>query len=316
VSTLDVELIKPIGDGLFADVWLGIDEIDRNVAVKVLREEGKGVSTILEHAKALVRSKHKNVVDVYSIEELSVPILGKEKCIVMEHINGETLGKRLEKELSNQEAYRIGNEISEGVKHIHAQGLVHMDLHDENILLESDGNIKIIDIMYLSSLKDVSEVTQEKRFEHDKSQLIKLLSGICTKSPLGNQAAIEFNNGISKESSLFEITQSFENVFTLIRLDLEYMTTGLNINPVTANHYKFRSECAHDISELRKLMSTDIISIQMKQAYFPDNHVDLVTALSLSDVRDKMRQVEDGHVMLQTVQYYYEYSGERDFDLH
>lgn len=315
-KTLNIDLLNPIGDGRFADVWLGTDEIGRRVAVKVLREEGKGVSTILDHARALVRSKHKNVVDVYSIESVCIPNLGDEKCIVMEHIDGVTLEKRLKDNLTNQEAYRIGHEISEGVKHIHAQGLVHMDLHAENVLVEADGNIKLIDIMYLSSLKDVPEMTQETRFNHDKKQLIDLLSQICSKSPFGNDAKIEFNSGISDKSDLEDITQSFENVFTLVRLNLEYMIDLFKVNGVNAKHYKFRSECAHDVNELRRIMGSEILSIQIQQQYFPDNSVDLITTSELEDVRNFMRQVVDGHVMLQTVQYYYDYTGERDYDLH
>ena len=314
-KVLDINLLNPIGDGRFADVWLGTDEIGRNVAVKVLREEGKGVSTILDHARALVRSKHKNVVDVYSIESVFIPNIGNEKCIVMEHIDGITLEERLNGDLTNQEAYRLGHEISEGVKHIHAQGLVHIDLHDENVLVEHDGNVKLIDIMYLSSLKDVPEMTQATRFKYDKKQLISLLSEICSKSPLGDEARIEFSSGISEDSELEDITQSFENVFTLIRLGLEYMINTFKVNGVRAKHYKFRSECAHDVDELRKLMGGDILSIQTQQQYFPDNDVDLITALELEDVRNFMRQVVDGHVMLQTVQYYYDYTGERDYEL-
>lgn len=312
---MDINLSNSIGDGRFADVWLGTDEIGRKVAVKVLREEGKGVSTILDHARALVRSKHKNVVDVYSIESVYIPDLGNEKCIVMEYIDGITLEKRLKDNLTNKEAYRIGHEISEGVKHIHAQGLVHMDLHDENVLVEANGSIKIIDIMYLSSLNAVPEMTQETRFNYDKGRLIDLLSQICSKSPLGNDAKIKFNSGISEKSDLEDIIQSFENVFTLIRLDLEYMIDVFKVSGVNAKHYKFRSECAHDVNELRRIMGSKILSIQTQQQHFPDNDVDLITTSELEDVRNFMRQVVDGHVMLQTVQYYYNYTGERDYGL-
>ena len=147
---MEVYFERPIGNGTCADVWLGADEIGRSVAIKVLREEGKDVS-LLQHAQALVRAKHPNLVEVYSIEELQVPGQRKEQCIVMEYVNGFTLSKKLSTDLKLREAFDIGKAILSGVQHIHAQGLVHMDLHNENILITREGTVKIIDIMYIKS---------------------------------------------------------------------------------------------------------------------------------------------------------------------
>ncbi|MCP4104013.1 MAG: protein kinase [Desulfobacteraceae bacterium] len=313
---MNIKLTKPIGDGRFADVWAGTDEIDRQVAVKVLREEGKDVSTIIQYAKALVRCNHPNVVDVYSVETLDVPNLGEEKCIVMERIEGITLADKLKDELDLKTAFKLGSEILAGITHIHDQGLVHMDLHDENILIESDGNVKIIDIMYLSSLSSELNETQESRFKHDKRQLISILQEICDNSPLGENAKTEFSKVISIDSTLSEISISFHNVFTLVSQGIEYMIDDFRINPVTAKFYKFRAECEPDVNSLLEALGSNVISVKKSKQYFPDSYVELITSLSLEELRDQIRTLEDGHVMLQTIQPHYNYTGERDYNLH
>jgi len=314
-AVLNIEIKSVIGDGRFADIFSGVDEIGREVAVKVLREEGKGVSNLLNHARALVRSKHKNVVEIYSIESLEIPNVGIEECIIMELINGMTLAERLTLPLSNKVAYQLGHEILEGVIHIHNQGLTHMDLHDENVLIEDNGNVKIIDIMYISSLILASEKIQSSRLEYDKAQLISILERICEKSAYGRAAKEDFINNIDISSTLLDIKHSFENIFTLIHFNLnyDYIVDSLKINPIKVRCYKFRSECEIDVNNLVNLMGRDIISIKKSKDYFPDSDVELVTGLTLREIKDYISQVQDGHVMYETIALHYLYTGERDY---
>lgn len=84
-----------------------------------------------------------------------------------------------------------------------------------------------------------------------------------------------------------------------------------------ANHaYRFRAECQRDVDELRRLLGLkfDRITI-VNSPPFPDVEVELKVELSLEQLRDIMRRVVDGHVMVQTVALYDEYTGERNYDL-
>ena len=93
---MELRIVSRIADGGYADVWNAVDELDRNVAVKLIRASAAVVSDALAHARALVRAAHQNVVTVYSIESVIDPDTGTEtKGIVMELIQGETLEKRL-----------------------------------------------------------------------------------------------------------------------------------------------------------------------------------------------------------------------------
>src|SRR5690349_9147272 len=96
---MDIEFLERIDSGVFADVWKGRDSLGRDVALKIIRLAGEGVSNAISHAKALARTKHKNVVVVYSIEKVIDPSSNQlTDCVVMELIDGPTLENRLREE--------------------------------------------------------------------------------------------------------------------------------------------------------------------------------------------------------------------------
>ena len=305
---------KPIGNGTCADVWLGTDEIGRSVAVKVLRES-KDVPTLLQHARALVRAKHPNVVEIYSIEKLQVPNLMEEQCIVMEYINGFTLNERLTTNLEFEEAFNIGKSILSGVEYIHAQGLVHMDLHNENILITKEGNVKIIDIMYITSLLEASEKVRSNLLNSDIRQLIDILSQLLARSPFGREAGAYFLENLKDQASLKDIKRNYLDIFTIVSEEIEYMIDFLKVNPMKLKLYKFRAECETDVDLLQDSLKEHAVSISKSKQYFPDVEVRLVTALTLDEIRQRMRTIEDSHVMIQSIAHSFDYTGNRNYDL-
>lgn len=86
--------------------------------------------------------------------------------------------------------------------------------------------------------------------------------------------------------------------------------------PGSDSVYRFRAECEHDVDELRRILGMRVTKIiKINEPPFPDVTVDVYSKLSLEELRDAMRQVEDGHVMVQTVAPRATYTGERDYDL-
>lgn len=85
---------------------------------------------------------HPNLPQIYEV----CPT--KEYCIIIEeYISGETLESILEerKILSEQEVIKYFTQILEGLKAVHAKGVVHRDLTPSNILISTDFVAKIID---------------------------------------------------------------------------------------------------------------------------------------------------------------------------
>jgi hypothetical protein len=89
-----------------------------------------------------------------------------------------------------------------------------------------------------------------------------------------------------------------------------------NDSPAAMNRYRFRAECQSDVNDLCRLLKAEphTISTQLT-AGFPDVEAELVIGLSLEQLHELMRQVEDGHVMVQTVAPREAYTGKRNYDL-
>jgi serine/threonine protein kinase len=207
---MKLRLLSKIGDGGFGDVWKAKDELGRFVAVKIVREAGAAVSSALDHARALARAKHQNVVSVLSLETIRDPDTKKQvDAIVMELVEGTTLTKRLSgPKFSIGEARKIGKSIANGIGHIHEQGMEHGDLHSDNVMV-TEGGAKVIDILYRDSLAMLSSGSREIRLRRDRTNLRLLLQQIIVHSELGAEEATEFNNMIDETASATQIKDSF-----------------------------------------------------------------------------------------------------------
>jgi serine/threonine protein kinase len=210
---MKIELIEYIDNGAFADIWKAKDELEREVAVKIIREASINISDALDHARALARTSHKNVVKVFSIDKVIEPESGQEvDGVIMEFINGSTLESFLEqKTLSGNELRAIGLGIIDGVKHIHDQGLAHGDLHVANVMIQ--GQVaKIIDILYLDSLAIISTTAKSKRLERDLVSLRLILQQLIHKSELIETVASQFNNELAYDATISRIRDVFYKI--------------------------------------------------------------------------------------------------------
>ncbi|MBT4361428.1 MAG: hypothetical protein HOD11_10725 [Candidatus Marinimicrobia bacterium] len=83
-------------------------------------------------------------------------------------------------------------------------------------------------------------------------------------------------------------------------------------------HYRCRAEIEADVDELVKILPpkySHTVKVMRSNPLFPDVVVDIITPLMVDQLRDVMRKVADGHVMVQTVAPLDYYTGERDFSI-
>ena len=141
------EITELIGVGGMANVYKARDVIEnRVVAVKILREEYLDNEEFLRRfkneSKAIAVLSHPNIVKVYDVS-----FSDRMQSIVMEYIDGITLKEYIEQQgaLSWKEAVHFTVQILRALQHAHDKGIVHRDVKPQNIMLLSDGTIKITD---------------------------------------------------------------------------------------------------------------------------------------------------------------------------
>lgn len=211
---MPILLEEKIGNGAYANVWRATDKLGRKVAVKVLRRSAPFHFDAMEHAKALARTRHSNVVTVYDLVTVTDPDTGDEvDGIVMELIAGQTLQDRMkEGDFESEEILQISEGLISGLEHIHSVGLVHNDLHSANVLV-NESKVTIIDILYTDSLSKVSSGTKEDRIRYDKQQLTILLHDIASHSSLSPELRFRYGRALADSSITFSAMRDALKVF-------------------------------------------------------------------------------------------------------
>ena len=155
------QIIKTLGEGGMANVYLAHDEIlDRNVAVKVLRgdlaNDEKFVRRFQREALSASSLSHPNIVEMYDVGEDDGGYY-----IVMEYVDGKTLKQVLKQrgKLSVTEVVDIMLQVTDGMAHAHDSYIIHRDIKPQNIMILSNGVIKITDFGVATALNS-TQLTQ------------------------------------------------------------------------------------------------------------------------------------------------------------
>ena len=155
------QIIKTLGEGGMANVYLAHDEIlDRNVAVKVLRgdlaNDEKFVRRFQREALSASSLSHPNIVEMYDVGEDDGGY-----SIVMEYVDGKTLKQVLKQrgKLSVTEVVDIMLQVTDGMAHAHDSYIIHRDIKPQNIMILSNGVIKITDFGVATALNS-TQLTQ------------------------------------------------------------------------------------------------------------------------------------------------------------
>ena len=155
------EIIKSIGEGGMANVYLAFDTIlEREVAVKVLRgdlsDDEKFVRRFQREANSASSLRHPNIVEMYDVGEDNGRYF-----IVMEYISGKTLKSLIKKRgaLNLNEALDIMLQITSGIACAHDSYIIHRDIKPQNVMILEDGRVKITDFGIAMALNS-NELTQ------------------------------------------------------------------------------------------------------------------------------------------------------------
>lgn len=141
------EIVGQVGTGGMSDVYKAKDHaLGRYVAIKVLKsefsEDTNFVSKFRTEAQSAAVLEHLNIVNIYDV--------GSENgihYIVMEYVEGITLKTYIEKkgQLTYKEALSIAIQVGRGIQAAHAKNIVHRDIKPQNIIISTDGKVKVTD---------------------------------------------------------------------------------------------------------------------------------------------------------------------------
>ena len=155
------EIVEKLGEGGMGAVYKARDlEVDRLVALKVIRPDLAGNPTILQRFKqelVLARTvTHRNVIRIYDLNEADGL-----KFITMEYVEGRDLRSLLRDhgKLSPGQAVDITAQVLAGLQAAHAVGVIHRDLKPGNIMRDAQGRVVVMDFGLARSL-DSDGMTQ------------------------------------------------------------------------------------------------------------------------------------------------------------
>jgi len=149
------QIIEELGKGGMGRVYRVLDKkLNEEIALKLIKPEiakdKKTVERFSNELKIARKIGHKNVARMFDLNE--------EKgthYITMEYVRGEDLKKLIRKmvRLSAGQAIPIAKQICEGLGEAHRLGVVHRDLKPQNVMVDEDGNVRIMDFGIARSLE-------------------------------------------------------------------------------------------------------------------------------------------------------------------
>lgn len=136
-----------IGQGGMSLVYRAVDiRTGHSVAVKILKSEYNSDEEFLERfqreAQAASLMAHHNIVNL-----LDVGVEGEYRYLVLEYVSGNTLKEIIRQKgmLNTNTAIQITIRILSALQHAHDNGIIHRDIKPQNVLVHSDGHVKVAD---------------------------------------------------------------------------------------------------------------------------------------------------------------------------
>ena len=147
------EVVAALGAGGMGEVYRARDtRLNRTVAVKALHASVAGdperIARFEREAQLLASLNHPNIAAIHGLEE-SAPSTGSgqaAKYLILEFIDGRTLADVIrDGAMPPAAALPIARQIADALAAAHDKGIIHRDLKPGNVMLTSDGVVKVLD---------------------------------------------------------------------------------------------------------------------------------------------------------------------------
>ena len=165
-----------LGAGGMGEVYLAEDtRLGRKVALKMLpaylTTEDERVRRFQQEARAASALNHPNIITIYEIREMD-----SRHFMATEFIEGETLFARLNAgPMKTSDALEVAVQVTAALCAAHQAGIVHRDIKPGNIMLRTDGIVKVLDF-------GLATLIDQKGDDLEAATLVKTKPGIIMGS--------------------------------------------------------------------------------------------------------------------------------------
>jgi serine/threonine protein kinase len=142
------ELLEKVAEGGMGTIYRGRQrQTGQIVAIKIMPAHMASNPTLLrrfeQEFRAASRLDHPNIV-----RALDYGDNGTTPYLVMEFVEGESLGQRIERDgrMPEAEAIRLIAQVAQGLHRAHKQGIIHRDVKPDNVMVTPDGTAKLADL--------------------------------------------------------------------------------------------------------------------------------------------------------------------------
>lgn len=206
------EYLEVIGEGGMATVYRGVQKsLNRSVAIKVLSADLSDNPSIIKRFKResliIARLNHPNIIHVIDKGTTS----SGRPVFIMEFVEGQTLSDVIQQgALTFNRKMDLLIQVCKGLAYAHKLGVIHRDIKPANILVDNEGNARLLDFGIASFFKD--------KHANEESE---------TKLVMGTEAymAPEQHLGIAETSEL-------SDVYSLGVVIYELLTGHLPVAPL------------------------------------------------------------------------------------
>jgi serine/threonine protein kinase/tetratricopeptide (TPR) repeat protein len=200
-------VLSKLGEGAMGEVFAAYDpELDRKVAIKLLTHRlGRHAAArarLRREAQALAKLEHPNVVTVYDVGEHEGQLF-----VGMEFVQGQTLQAWMGAVMHPRpwrEVVHVLEAAGRGLAAAHAVGLVHRDFKPANVMIGSDGRVRVMDfgLARTDDDADSSESAQPHEQPHGPLDVLTQV-GVVLGTPAYMPLEQFRSNGVDARSDQF-----------------------------------------------------------------------------------------------------------------
>ncbi|HWQ03345.1 MAG TPA: protein kinase [Candidatus Nitrosotenuis sp.] len=155
---------EKLGAGGMGEVYRARDsKLNRDVALKVLpastMADPAARERLLREARTASQLNHPNICTIHEVSDEA-----GQSFIAMELVEGQPLSARISGEgLPAEQVIRYGAQIADALAHAHERGVVHRDLKSANVMISSEGRVKVLDFgLAVRRQEDLEEATRSR----------------------------------------------------------------------------------------------------------------------------------------------------------